>query len=82
MAKTSKNDFGPGYSSLSYLRSFPIDTLKIDQSFVKGIDGDGGDAIVSAVIAMGRSLNQKVVAEGIETLQQLDFLQSQSCAEG
>ena len=79
------DDFGTGYSSLSYLRHFPIDTLKIDQSFVQDIDGnsgEAGEAIVSAVIAMGMSLKQRVVAEGIETRQQLDFLQTQLCAEG
>jgi EAL domain-containing protein (putative c-di-GMP-specific phosphodiesterase class I) len=76
------DDFGTGYSSLSYLRRFPIDTLKIDQSFVQDINGDTGEAIVSAIIAMGTSLKQRVVAEGIETKQQLTFLKSQHCAEG
>jgi len=76
------DDFGTGYSSLSYLRRFPIDTLKIDQSFVQDIDGDAGEAIVSAVVAMGTSLKQRVVAEGIETSQQLAFLRSRRCTEG
>jgi diguanylate cyclase len=79
------DDFGTGYSSLSYLLRFPIDTLKIDQSFVQDLDnaiGHSGEAIVSAVIAMGTSLNKRVVAEGIETQQQLAFLQSRQCAEG
>lgn len=79
------DDFGTGYSSLSYLNQFPIDVLKIDQSFVNDIgasktDGDGG--IVSAVIAMGNSLNQKVIAEGIEKQGQLSFLKAQHCEEG
>jgi EAL domain-containing protein (putative c-di-GMP-specific phosphodiesterase class I) len=76
------DDFGTGYSCLSNLWNFPIDTLKIDQSFVQGIDGDAGEAIVSAIIAMGMSLKQRVVAEGIETRRQLGFLQSHRCAEG
>lgn len=76
------DDFGTGYSSLSYLQRFPISTIKIDQSFVQDIDGDAGEAIVSAIIAMGTSLKQRVVAEGIETRQQLAFLQSHHCAEG
>ena len=73
------DNFGTGYSSLSCLRRFPIDTLKIDQSFVQTPDGE---AIVRAIIAMGSSLKQRVVAEGIETQQQLAFLQSHNCAEG
>ena len=82
--KIAIDDFGTGYSSLSYLWRFPIDELKIDQSFVQAINGDAGEAnaIVSAVIAMGASLKQRVVAEGIETREQLAFLQSHHCAEG
>ena len=79
------DDFGTGFSSLSYLLRFPIDTLKIDQSFVQDLDNDtggSGEAIVSAVIGMGTSLKQRIVAEGIETPQQLAFLQSHHCAEG
>jgi len=79
------DDFGTGYSSLSYLLRFPIDTLKIDQSFVQDLENDtggSGEAIVSAVIGMGTSLKQRVVAEGIETQQQLAFLQFHHCAEG
>ncbi len=77
------DDFGTGYSSLSYLRRFPIDTLKIDQSFVQDIRAGTGDAIlVSTIIAMGRSLKLQVVAEGIETAQQLAYLQEQHCLEG
>ena len=79
------DDFGTGYSSLSYLLRFPIDTIKIDQSFVQDLENDtggSGEAIVRAVIGMGTSLKQRVVAEGIETQQQLAFLQSHHCAEG
>jgi diguanylate cyclase (GGDEF)-like protein len=76
------DDFGTGYSSLSYLRNFPIDTLKIDQSFVRDIVDGTGETIVSAIIAMGVSLKHCVVAEGIETQQQLDFLKTSKCMEG
>ena len=77
------DDFGTGYSSLSYLSRFPIDTLKIDQSFVHKMTSDSCDAtIVGTVISMGRSLNQRVVAEGVETGEQLIFLQARDCEEG
>jgi EAL domain-containing protein (putative c-di-GMP-specific phosphodiesterase class I) len=70
---------------LSYLNQFPIDVLKIDQSFVRAIDGSrlgSNGAIVSAVIGMGRSLHQRVVAEGIEEEAQYDFLRTEGCSEG
>ena len=76
------DDFGTGYSSLSNLWNFPIDTLKIDQSFVQNIDGDAAEAIVSAIIAICTNFKQRVVAEGIETRKQLAFLQSRHCVEG
>jgi diguanylate cyclase (GGDEF)-like protein/PAS domain S-box-containing protein len=77
------DDFGTGYSSLSYLRQFPIDVLKIDQSFVHQITSDPDDSsIVSAIINMGKSLKHLVVAEGIETQEQRAYLQTQRCTEG
>jgi diguanylate cyclase len=77
------DDFGTGYSSFTYLRRFPVDALKLDQSFVQEITEDPGDAtIVSAMINIANSLNQRVVAEGVETRAQLKFLQSHGCGEG
>jgi diguanylate cyclase (GGDEF)-like protein len=76
----SMDDFGTGYSSLSHLKQFPLNTLKIDQSFVQDVTANTRDAhIVTAVITMARGLNLSVIAEGVETLAQLDFLQTNDC---
>lgn len=77
------DDFGTGYSSFTYLRRFPSDALKLHQSFVQEITGDPRDAaIVSAMINMGKSLKQRIIAEGVETSAQLEFLRGQGCEEG
>jgi diguanylate cyclase (GGDEF)-like protein len=78
--RLSIDDFGTGYSSLGYLRQFPVDALKIDRSFVKDLNTSSDDAaICAAIIAMARELKLKVVAEGVETVEQLEFLRKHRC---
>ncbi len=78
--RISMDDFGTGYSSLNYLKRFPIDRIKLDQSFVRDLPGDKDDAAIAmAVIAMGHSLELVVIAEGVETEEQLAFLKDRNC---
>ena len=76
------DDFGTGYSSLSYLQQFPVDRLKIDQSFVRGLAANGDLSIARAVVAMGHSLGLEIIAEGVETPGQMARLREFGCNEG
>jgi diguanylate cyclase (GGDEF)-like protein/PAS domain S-box-containing protein len=77
------DDFGTGYSSLSYLTRFPIDVLKLDGSFLQNIvDGSDGAVVIRAIISMANSLKHRVIAEGVETMEQLAFLRAENCDEG
>ena len=78
--KISVDDFGTGYTSISYLKQFPVNELKIDQHFIKGIPNNQNDAaIVSAVIALGHNLGLEIVAEGVETAEQMQYLTEHNC---
>ena len=76
------DDFGTGYSSMSLMKQFPVDTIKIDRSFVRDLPDDAEDrAIAQAIISMGKALGMTIVAEGVETIEQADFLRAHGCDE-
>ena len=76
------DDFGTGYSSLAQIKNFPIDTFKVDRSFIRNLPQDSEDkAITEAIIAMGKTLSLTVVAEGVETMEQENYLREQVCDE-
>jgi EAL domain-containing protein (putative c-di-GMP-specific phosphodiesterase class I) len=79
--RISMDDFGTGFSSLTYLQSFPFDKIKVDRSFITGRSTGGGGALVRAVAAMGRSMGVPIVAEGVETAEQLAFVEADGCTD-
>ena len=80
--KLAIDDFGTGYSSLSYLKRIPVDYVKIDQAFIRGLGEDAEDAAITrAIIAMAHGLSLRVVAEGVERREQLEFLKDERCDE-
>jgi EAL domain-containing protein (putative c-di-GMP-specific phosphodiesterase class I) len=79
--KIAIDDFGTGYSSLGYLKNFPIDALKIDKSFIQDLEKDDDDAaITNTIISLAQNLNLNVIAEGVETKEQVEFLLSKDCS--
>ena len=75
----SLDDFGTGYSSLAYLTNYPIDTLKIDKAFISRIGKEKDEAIVNAIIVLGQTIGMMLVAEGVETIEQIEFLKNRGC---
>jgi len=78
--KIAIDDFGTGYSSLSYLKQFPVDTMKIDRSFVQDISSSADDILVKAIIGIGKGFRHQIIAEGVETAEQLTILRENDCS--
>jgi EAL domain-containing protein (putative c-di-GMP-specific phosphodiesterase class I) len=79
--KVSLDDFGTGFSSLNYLKNLPLDYLKIDRTFVKDFNLQANSAITNAIVTLAQSLNMKTIAEGVETVEQRDYLEALNCDE-